>query len=68
MRLAVLGHGGAPGAGVSAVLLNVTAVDETAGTGYLTVFRTGSTRPLASTLNYRAPGGGRQPGPSACRP
>jgi hypothetical protein len=54
MRLAVLGQGGAPGAGVSAVLLTVTAVDETAAAGYLTVFRTGSSRPLASTLNYRA--------------
>ena len=54
MRLAVLRQGGAPEAGVSAVLLNVTAVNETAGTGYLTVFRTGNSRPLASTLNYRA--------------
>jgi hypothetical protein len=54
MRLAVLDQGGVPGAGVSAVLLNVTALDETARTGYLTVFPTGISRPLASTLDYRA--------------
>jgi hypothetical protein len=54
IRLAVLDQGGVPGAGVSAVLLNVTAVDETAGTGYLTVYQSGISRPLASTLDYRA--------------
>ena len=53
MKLAVLGGGGVPGAGVSAVLLNVTAVDVTARTGYLTLFPTGVSRPVASTLNYR---------------
>ncbi len=52
MRLTVLGDG-VPGAGVSAVLVNVTAVNETSRTGYLTLFPTGVTRPTASTLNYR---------------
>jgi hypothetical protein len=54
MQLAVLNGGGVPAAGVSAVLVNVTAVNETAGTGYLTLFPTGATRPTVSTLNYRA--------------
>jgi hypothetical protein len=52
MRLAVLGHG-IPGAGVSAVLVNVTAVNGTSRTGYLTLFATGVTQPTASTLNDR---------------
>jgi hypothetical protein len=51
MRLSVLNGGGLPGAGVSAVLLNVTAVDETAS-GYLTFYPSGTTRPSVSTLNY----------------
>lgn len=52
MRLGVLGSA-VPGAGVSAVLVNVTAVNETSRTGYLTLFPSGITRPTASTLNYR---------------
>jgi hypothetical protein len=52
MRLVVVGAGGVPGAGVSAVLVNVTAVNETVRSGYLTLFPTGVSRPLASTLNY----------------
>jgi hypothetical protein len=54
MRLAVLDEGGVPGAGVSAVLLNVTAVGETASAGYLAFYRTGISRPPTSTLDYRA--------------
>jgi hypothetical protein len=54
MQLPVLGVGGVPGAGVSAVLVNVTAVNETATSGYLTMFQTGITRPTSSTLNYVA--------------
>jgi hypothetical protein len=53
MTLKVLGAGGTPSAGVSAVMVNVTAVDETSRTGYLTLFPSGITRPVASTLNYR---------------
>ena len=53
MKLAVRGGGGVPAAGVSAVLVNVTAVNVTARTGYLTLFPTGVSRPVASTLNYR---------------
>lgn len=52
MQLAVLGSA-VPGAGVSAVLLNVTAVNETSRTGYLTLFPSGVSRPISSTLNYR---------------
>jgi hypothetical protein len=53
MTLAALNGGGVPGAGVSAVLVNVTAVNETSRTGYLTLWPTGATRPTVSTLNYR---------------
>jgi uncharacterized protein (DUF1501 family) len=44
------GRGGVPARGVSAVLLNVTAVAPTALT-YLTVFASDAPRPLASNLN-----------------
>jgi len=49
--LAVGGRGGVPGSGVSAVALNVTAVNPTAP-GFLTVYPTGSPRPTASNLNF----------------
>jgi hypothetical protein len=52
MQLSVLGVGGVPGAGVSAVLLNVTAVTESASSGYLTLYQTGVAQPTSSTLNY----------------
>jgi len=42
---------GVPSAGVSAVILNVTAIDPSAG-GYLTVWPAGATRPTASNLNF----------------
>lgn len=51
--LDVRGYGGVPRLGVSAVVLNVTAVAPSAG-GYLTVFPAGATRPLASNLNFTA--------------
>jgi hypothetical protein len=53
MTLLVVGVGGVPGAGVSAVMLNVTAVNETSATGYLTLFPAGMSRPAVSALNYR---------------
>jgi hypothetical protein len=46
----MLGQHNIPGAGVKAVVLNVTAVDATSA-GFATVFPTGSTRPTASNLN-----------------
>ncbi len=49
----VTGRGGVPSAGVSAVVLNVTAVQATADT-HLTVHPTGSDRPFASNLNLAA--------------
>jgi len=52
MTVKILGAGGTPSAGVSAVMVNVTAVNETARTGYLTLFPTGISRPAVSTLNY----------------
>jgi hypothetical protein len=43
--------GGVPATGVAAAVLNVTATDTTAA-GYFTVFPTGTSRPLASNLNW----------------
>ncbi len=50
----VTGQGGVPATGVSAVILNATVVSPT-GAGWLTIFPTGTARPVASDLNY-APG------------
>jgi hypothetical protein len=49
----VTGRGGVPASGVSAVVLNVTATNPSVG-GYLTVFPTGTSPPLASNLNFAA--------------
>ena len=46
----LLGRGGVPPTGATAVMINVTAVGPTAG-GFVTVFPAGAPRPLASTLN-----------------
>jgi FlgD Ig-like domain len=51
--LTILGAGTVPASNVSAVVLNVT-VTETSNGGYLTVFPSGTTRPLASNLNWSA--------------
>ena len=55
IELQVLGEGGVPGTAVSAVALNVTAVEAATDQsgGYLTVFPCG-TRPNASNLNFRS--------------
>lgn len=53
LRLPVLGRGGIPSSGVSAVVLNVTATGVTQPT-YLTVWPSGADRPLASNLNVVA--------------
>jgi hypothetical protein len=52
MDVAVTGVGGVP-AGATAAVINVTATDTTAAS-YLTVYPTGTSRPLASTLNWTA--------------
>ena len=52
-ELTVVGHGGVPAAGVSAVVLNVTAVNARE-IGYLTLYPTGTPQPVASNLNYVA--------------
>lgn len=49
----VTGVGGVPATGVSSVVVNVTAVNATAGT-YLTAFRKGDALPPASSLNVSA--------------
>jgi len=51
VTLKVAGVGGVPTSGVSAVLVNVTAVSPAAG-GYLAVYPDGETRPGSSTLNF----------------
>lgn len=48
--LTVLGVGGVPASGVSAVTLNIAAYDPTADT-YITVWPNGTTRPTTSSLN-----------------
>ncbi len=49
----VTGAGGVP-ANATAVALNVTAADSPGPDSYLTVYPTGTTRPLASNLNFVA--------------
>ncbi|WP_217546151.1 PKD domain-containing protein [Streptomyces sp. GbtcB6] len=53
VRLKVLGVGGVPASGVTAVALNVTDTGATA-TSYVTAYPDGTTRPTASNLNFRA--------------
>ena len=53
VELQVTGQGGVPDTGVGAVVLNVTAVQPTAG-GHVTVYPSGTERPLASNLNFIA--------------
>src|SRR4029077_6358234 len=45
------GQGGVPASGVSAVVVNLTATQPSAGS-YLTAYPTGTTPPLASNLNF----------------
>jgi hypothetical protein len=49
----VTGLSGIPASGASAVVLNVTAAAATGG-GYFTLYPTGTTRPTASNLNWKA--------------
>ena len=51
VALQVLGRGGVPSSGVSAVVLNVTVTEPTAS-GYITAFPDGTPRPTASNLNF----------------
>jgi len=53
LDVTVAGIAGVPSTGVSAVVLNVTAVDESAS-GYLTVYPAGSSQPSTSNLNFTA--------------
>ena len=50
-NIAVTGFGGIPTSGVSAVVLNITAIDPSSS-GYLTAFPAGSTKALVSTVNF----------------
>ncbi len=50
-NIAVTGIDGIPTSGVSAVVLNLTAIGPTAG-GYLAAFPAGSTKALVSTVNF----------------
>jgi hypothetical protein len=53
VEVQITGRGGVPAAGVTAVVLNVTAT-QPAGLGFLTVFPSGNLLPLASDLNFEA--------------
>ncbi|MGW7539789.1 PKD domain-containing protein [Streptomyces sp. NPDC054770] len=53
VRLKVLGVGGVPASGVTAVTMNVTDADATASS-YVTVYPYGSSRPTASSLDFTA--------------
>jgi hypothetical protein len=53
LPLQVTGRGGVPATGVSAVVLNVTVTEPTS-VSYLTAWPAGTTRPLASNLNFVA--------------
>lgn len=50
VEVEILGRGGVPAVGVSAVVLNVTVTGGTADS-FLTVYPSGTSRPLASSLN-----------------
>ncbi|MEO6156611.1 MAG: hypothetical protein ABIQ39_03165, partial [Ilumatobacteraceae bacterium] len=52
-NLTVVGRGGVPVDGVGSVALNVTVTNPTV-VGFVTVWPTGTTRPLASNLNFVA--------------
>lgn len=53
VNLTVTGAGGVPSSGVSAVVMNVTAVSGTKS-GFITVYPSNQSRPAASNLNYVA--------------
>jgi sugar lactone lactonase YvrE len=53
IAVGVTGTGGVPAAGVSAVALNITVTEPSVG-GFLSVFPSGTSRPLASSLNFVA--------------
>lgn len=53
LELQVTGRGGVPG-NATAVVLNVTAADSPGPDSFLTVYPTGTSRPLASNLNFVA--------------
>ncbi len=55
LNVDVTGVAGIPDSGVAAVVLNVTAT-EAGGAGYVTVFPTGGTMPVASALNLAESG------------
>ena len=52
INIQITGTLNVPSTGVSAVVLNVTATNTVVAPSFVTVFPTGSTRPLASNLNF----------------
>ena len=55
LTVQVTGEGGVPSTGVSAVVANVTVTDTTSA-GFLTIWPTGQSQPVASSLNWPAGG------------
>ncbi len=54
IELTVAGAGGVPEPGVTSVVLNVTVTDSSGPESYLTLFPSGTARPVASNLNFVA--------------
>ena len=52
-KIQVLGAGGLPTSGVSAIFANLTVVPDATTGGYLTAFATGTPRPATSSINYK---------------
>jgi len=52
LELVVNNVNGVPLSGADAIVFNVTAIDHTGPDSFLTVYPTGSARPLASNLNF----------------
>jgi hypothetical protein len=54
VELNVVGVGGVPATGVTSVVLNVTVTRDTGPESFLTVWPSGTNRPLASNLNFNS--------------
>jgi len=52
--LQIDGRGGVSAANVSAVVINITVVNPTAKSGFLTIYPSGTSRPVVSSINWTA--------------
>ncbi len=56
INVQVTGKGGVASSNVTAVVINITVVKPTASSGYLTVYPSGQTRPVVSSINWTSSG------------